>query len=328
MLERIKNSGPGRIAQKYSSDEASSLAVVIAWTGLLSMFPLILVLLALVGWLVKDPATLEQVQEAIFRTFPGGAASEVRDVVLTVQRDAEELGAFGLVGLVVSGTALFGSMANAFNRAYRVQGRGLIKQRLMGMGMILLFAVLVVASLLASAAANFVVGAVQGLVPIEIPGAGLVLGLVAWAVSFVIAFVLFLAIYRVVPNAGQRLGEVWPGALLAALLFFVLTQVFPLYVRYFGGFGKYAVFGLFFLLMIWFYVLAQVLMLGVELNVFLKRPWLGEAAAAEQGAPAGVSPPGPPNRVKRVLFGAVSALVSWAVALVALSVAERKKPET
>jgi uncharacterized BrkB/YihY/UPF0761 family membrane protein len=65
--------------------------------------------------------------------------------------------------------------------------------------------------------------------------------------------------------------QVLPGALLAAALFFVLLQVFPLYTTLFGqGFATYAAFGVFLLLMFWTYLLGIVLVLGAELNAFLE----------------------------------------------------------
>ena len=90
-----------------------------------------------------------------------------------------------------------------------------------------------------------------------------------WLVSLGSATLMFLALYRVVPNRPLTLRQVWPGAALAGVLFVLLSQAFPLYLRIFGGtYTAYKTLGLFLLLMTWVYCLALVTVLGAELNAF------------------------------------------------------------
>jgi YihY family inner membrane protein len=89
--------------------------------------------------------------------------------------------------------------------------------------------------------------------------------------SLLAAFALCFAIYYVVPNVRLAASQVLPGALFASLALVLLTQAFPLYVLYLGNFNQYgAIFGLFFLLMTWAYLVAQALLVGVELNAFFR----------------------------------------------------------
>ena len=85
-----------------------------------------------------------------------------------------------------------------------------------------------------------------------------------------VGFALFLAIYYVVPNRPMRWGSIWIGAAMAGVLFEALSLVFPLYLRLTGagtGYGK--TFGLLFLLMIYFYYIGILTMVGVEVNSLL-----------------------------------------------------------
>src|SRR5690606_6596814 len=89
----------------------------------------------------------------------------------------------------------------------------------------------------------------------------------------------------VVPNADLKLWHVWRGAVLAGLLFVVLNQMFPLYLRLVGGgFAAYQALGVFLLLMTWFYFLGMILCSGALLNAVLT----GHVpeAAVEDEAPA------------------------------------------
>src|SRR2546421_317131 len=86
-------------------------------------------------------------------------------------------------------------------------------------------------------------------------------------IFFLVGFLLFLCIYYVVPNRRQDWGKVWPGAALSGLLFESLSLLFPLYLRLTGGGSAYGkTFALLFLLMVFFYFLGIVTMVGAELN--------------------------------------------------------------
>jgi hypothetical protein len=109
---------------------------------------------------------------------------------------------------------------------------------------------------------------------------------------------MFLLLYKILPNKPQGWQQTLPGALLATVLFFVILQVFPLYLAVFGkGFQAYAAFGVFLLLMFWVYLLGIVLVLGAELNAFLEEPGRSTALAetkakAEKGQVAVEQQPG------------------------------------
>jgi membrane protein len=96
------------------------------------------------------------------------------------------------------------------------------------------------------------------------------------ALGYVLAFgsacALFAMLYRVVPNAGQRMRDIWPGTLTASLLFVIMAQIFPIYFRALGGTNRYgAVFGLISLLVAWFYVMAHMLLFGAYVNATHQR---------------------------------------------------------
>jgi uncharacterized BrkB/YihY/UPF0761 family membrane protein len=91
---------------------------------------------------------------------------------------------------------------------------------------------------------------------------------VSYTLALVAATLAFLFIYRLTPNAGQRLRDVWPGAVVAGALFVVLGQAFPLFLRLTGGVNRYgAAFGL----LAWFAVLAHILLFGCYVNVTYRR---------------------------------------------------------
>jgi membrane protein len=86
-------------------------------------------------------------------------------------------------------------------------------------------------------------------------------------------FLLYLAIYFFVPNRKRAFRAVWPGALLAGLLFEAVTLIFPIYLSLNQGINAYGkTFGLFFVLMTFFFFVGLITMLGAELNSVLSPP--------------------------------------------------------
>jgi membrane protein len=111
------------------------------------------------------------------------------------------------------------------------------------------------------------VGALAEYLPFEVPWMLLAAGKLGALGS---AVLMFLALYTVVPNCRLTPRDVWPGAVLAGVLFVLLSQLFPLYLWLFGGsYAVYQALGLSLLLMTWFHFLAMILVVGAELNAFL-----------------------------------------------------------
>ena len=265
ILERLQGSFPARFYAKWSEDRAGDGAILIAWQALLSLFPLILGLLSILGYVLRSDGMRESLVGAIVSQFP----SQVGDLLGFLEETRELggiLGLVSLVGLLWSGSNLFGVMASVFDRFYGAPDRSLVAQRLLGFAMVFVYAALISVSVVASGISTFLVGVSEQVLPFQIPGSALVAG---WVVSFASAALMFFALYRIVPNVPLGFRDVWRGTLLAAVLVVALSQAFPIYLGFMGGgFAVYKTLGVFFLMMTWFYFLANVTVLGAELNAF------------------------------------------------------------
>jgi membrane protein len=266
LLTRFDGSPAGRFAAKLSTDRALTGAVQIAWQAMFSSFPLILGLLGIFGLVLRDPAQRLRLADAIASQFP----SQVGDLLGFIEETRELsglLGAASVIGLIWSGFWLIQTMELVFNHFYGAPDRGFRDQVVMALAMMGIYVSLFTLSVLASLIAGFLVAVSDRALPIDLTGVD---PLVGWLVALGSAVAMFLAIYRVIPNTPLTLGEAWPGALLAGVLFVLLSQAFPLYFRLLGGsYAAYKTLGLFLMLMTWFYCLAVILVLGIELNAFL-----------------------------------------------------------
>src|SRR5205807_552483 len=89
-------------------------------------------------------------------------------------------------------------------------------------------------------------------------------------IGTIAGLLLFGSMYYVIPNRKQQFRKVVPGALVAGILFEAITLLFPLYLELNKGLNQYgATFGLFFLLMTFFFFLGLITMVGVEVNSVL-----------------------------------------------------------
>ena len=247
LLARLKDSAPARVLKAYGKAHAGNYANGLAFSAFLSMFPLILGMLVVIGLVARSPGVQEHVQSVIVSIFPSDAGSQVKQALGGLNRAAGPLAAVSLVGLIWSGSGFFANVEFALTQIFGTRQRDTLRQRAMGAVMMVVFLVAVLLAVAAnSAAATTPIGVAVGLVV----GTGVLVLLVA-------------AIYRFVPNRTFTFREVLPGALLAGACIEAFTLLFPLYAKLMHGFNSYGQqFALFFLLATWLLFLSQFILLG------------------------------------------------------------------
>jgi len=282
LLERLRSSWPGRFAKAYGDSRAGGYAAALAFNAFMSMFPLILGLLSVVGLIVHDRATEARLEQVVVGVFPSDAHSQLIDAFRGVRRSAGVAGLVAIGGLIWGGTSFFSSLEFALTQIFGTRQRDLVRQRAMGALMMVVF----LGALLVAAGANAVAGAA--------PPIGTAVGFVVGAAVLV---ALIVAIYRFVPNRSFPMGGVWPGALVVGVLVEVVSLVFPLYARLAHGFNTYGQqFALFFLLASWLYLLSQLLLLGAVFNRMRLGPPDREGVVAQPGD-RGEPPPTPAEAI-------------------------------
>jgi membrane protein len=256
LIDRARDSLPFRVLVAFGSSQASNYASALAFAGFIAMFPMILGALSILGLAIRDPGTEARFQNLILQMFPGNAQPELQNAIQGVKQSAGWMGLVSLAGLLWAASGIFSTMEFALTQIFGTKQRDMLRQKAMGLLMMLLLVVAIAIMVGANAIAAFL-----SFLPY------------AWLLSLVVGaavmVMLLVLLYRFVPNRTFDLGEVLPGALLAGVLIEVLSLGFPLYVRVAGRFNTYgAQFGLFFLLATWFYLLSELLLLGAVYNRF------------------------------------------------------------
>jgi membrane protein len=242
---------PLNIVMAYSASHASDHAAGLAFNAFLSMFPLVLGLIALVGLFPQSDEIKGAVEKVLVVAFPPSEQAGILKSFQHARSSAGTLAVASVLALVWSGTNFFASMEFAMNQIYLSATRSFWRNRLMGLSMLGVFLVAVGVSVGASTA---IAAAPERTI------VGFIIG------ALVMAAVL-LIIYRYVPNRKSRFSELWPGALTAGVCIELLNFAFPTYVQLTHGVATYGrSFGFLFILGTWTYFLSMFLLFGAVMN--------------------------------------------------------------
>jgi YihY family inner membrane protein len=272
--ERIFGSLPVRAVRRYLGAQGPNWATIIAWNLFFAFFPMVILAITVVGLALHDPGTRATVEQNVLAAFPscraqqaGGGSCQLITALDDFRRSTGLLAVIGIAGLVWTGSSLFGAIEQGLNSLYASKGRDFLEQKLMAVGMVVLFTVMAV-PLVASGSLLSLLQSIPGVPDVLRSGpASLLLQLGAGIVD---ASLLFGVIYYVVPHRRQHVREVVPGAITAGLIFEGLTLLFPLYFRLVTNSPQWGqTFGFVFVLLFYFALLGQIVMLGGALNAEL-----------------------------------------------------------
>jgi membrane protein len=265
-----------QVVNKFLADRGTHLAAMIAYFAILAFVPLLFLTLALLG-LAGEQDESSYLVEELRRTFPESSVDNLLDVVEEVQDQSTELGVIGGIGLLWAALGFFSVLESAFNIVYGLPNRSFVRQKVLVLlltaaFLVFLFVALVIASV--------------GVELSERAGvAGPVLSYVfALLLSTALLFGLTSGLYHRLTNARLSWRETFPGALFAAVLLQASFQILPVFVRLSKELVALQAYGGLVLLLVWLYLMANVLVLGAEVNWWLGR---GRKRLAEE--PAGLA---------------------------------------
>jgi membrane protein len=249
------------LLQKFFADRGPHLAAMIAYFALLSFVPLTFLSLSLLGLTGRADESSFLVRE-IKKTLPGTPIDRIIDLVHSVQDNAATLGIIGGLALLWASLSLFSVLESAFNIVYGRSNRSFLH----GKARAFLFMVgSLVTLFVALLAGSFGVAALQEYAAGFLSNAAIAYVL-SIGVSLIGVFVFLVSCYFFLTNEDLTVREVLPGAILASILLEATFQVLPLYQRYADLNPALRAFGAPAILLVWFYVMSNVIVLGAEIN--------------------------------------------------------------
>jgi membrane protein len=254
-----------RLIQKFFADRGTHLAAMIAYFALLSFVPLTFLALSLLAFTGQADESSFLVRE-IKQALPETPVEDIVRLVRTVQDNAAALGLVGGAVLLWTALSLFSVLESAFNVVYARPNRSFFHGKgiafvLMTASLVTLFVALVVGSL--------GVQVLKDRAPWFIDNEYVAYAL-SVAVSTLGVFAFTVSVYYFLTNVPLTVRDVLPGALLSTVLLEASFQVLPIFLRYAEVNPVLKAFGSPAILLVWLYVMANVIVFGAEVNWWRK----------------------------------------------------------
>jgi len=266
------------VAKKASDDSAGNYAALIAYYGFLSLFPLLLLAVAILGFVVHSDASAEH-------TILSSGLPDIPIIGATLKNghlSGSGLGvAVGALGSLWSGLAITNTLQNTFNQINelpRDRRPGMLALRLRGLRLLFAIGILEVVTI-----------ALTGLVSAGVGGLALDIG--GFALALALNGALFAFAFRLLSDASVTRRQLWPGVIFATIGWQLIQALGGIYVHHVltKASATYGTFASVIGLLAWLYLGARVVVYAAELNSVLARGYWPRSllAPAEPAAPHG-----------------------------------------
>jgi len=253
------------VAKGLGDHLAADMAASIAYYAILSLFPLLLGIIAILGLVLPQ----ETVQEQLFAFFAAYLPESIEFIENNIRKIITARGALGAVsvaGLIWTGSMIFGAINRVINKVWDISQFDPVwfrKPRDIGMalGMGLLFLVSILGSIFLSS------------LPVsQFPLPDALMEFFNQAAVFLLAFGAFLTLFKLMPATRTHWRYVLPGALLSAVLFILSLNLFVYFINNFADWELvYGTIGSVIAFLILVYVAAFVMIIGAEVSAEYSR---------------------------------------------------------
>ncbi|MCC2639035.1 MAG: Ribonuclease protein [Moraxellaceae bacterium] len=256
--------------KEFLNDDMPTYASALAYQAIFSLFPFLLFLIALIGFL-QLPQFFDWLQGQAFTLLPAQARDEVLPIIHQLQQQKAGLLSAGILVALWSASAGVRSTMHALNAAYDVkEGRPAWKtvslSVLYTIGLAVLL--LLIAGLMVTGPE--VMRWLAGKIGLE----QFVVTAWTWArwpVAAALMILVVALIYYVAPDVEQSFRFITPGSVLAVLFWIAASLGFGFYLRNFGNYNAmYGSIGAVIILLLYFYLSSAVLLFGAELNAVIE----------------------------------------------------------
>jgi membrane protein len=278
---------------RFFAMRGTHLAAMVAYFALASFVPLVFLALATLGLFgrVDESTALVSYLEDV---LPGRSVDQIVRAVATVQDNARTLGIVGAIALLWSSLSLFSALESAFNIVYERPNRSFLRGKALAASYMTVWLVAMLAGL---GIGTLGTDLLSRYAPDVIGNDWIAVGLTTLVSAIVLLVFLGSAYYRLT-NAAIRRRDALPGAAVAAVAIVVTLQGLPLFLRLSSGLVALQALGTTFLLLVWLYVMANMIVFGSVLNWQLSHGRTGAPVLPRHDETPPVSESAPPSSVE------------------------------
>ncbi|WP_142826968.1 YihY/virulence factor BrkB family protein [Planococcus soli] len=267
------------LGSEFKKDNATTLAAAQAYYYLLAIVPLLILLLAILPYLQIDP---QRAVDFIGTILPGEVASTFEDTIVSVvTTPSGGLLTFGILGTLWSASNALTAFINATNQAYGVEEtRSFIKLKATAIILTLGMLVAVIVALVLPIFGGTIIDLIK--TTLNLPEqTEIIFQILRWVISIAVMSIVLAFMYKFAPDKHFPFKEVIVGAVIATVLWQVVSFGFSIYVANFGSYSAtYGSLGGLIVLMLWFFLTGLILVIGAEINAILHRRRNAKAGAS------------------------------------------------
>ncbi|GGL64695.1 YihY/virulence factor BrkB family protein [Sporolactobacillus putidus] len=255
------------LSKRFVEDNTVDLAATLAYYFLLSLFPLVIFLFAVLPYL---GLTQQELLPFLGRYLPGEVMFLIRQNLGSVFTRSGRLLSVGIIATLWAASSAVNALMRTLNHAYHVkETRSFfviqIQALLLTLAMIFAIAMTLAVNVFSAALAQEFfrqIGMTDGFTDMW--------SVVSSLTTFVVIIFIFAFLYSLGPNMKLKLKEVMIGSVIAGSGWQAASYGFSLYVRYFGHYSStYGTLGGIIILMLWFYITAMTIIIGGQINAIL-----------------------------------------------------------
>jgi membrane protein len=270
--------------KEFRADNATDWAASLTYYGILSLFPGIIVLFALLGIFGSYPETSNAMLDILDELGPDSAVETLTDPIKDITKESGKAGAFlgvGTITAIWAASGYLGAFSRASNAIYGVEeDRPFLKlrpQQVLVTIFLLVISALLLIGIVVSGPVAEAIGDVVGLGDTALE----VWSKAKWPVMVLLVAVMLAILFYWAPDLEEkRFRWIAPGSLFAVLAVIAASALFGLYVSNFGSYGAtYGSLGGVVVFLLWLWIANNALLLGQELNAQLD----GRRAPAGEG---------------------------------------------
>lgn len=274
----------------WSQNKAERLAAALAYYTLFSLAPLVIVAVAIAGFVFGEAAARGQVSEQFKQMLGPQAAGAIQSMLVSAHHPTAGIVAtvVGIVTLLLGAAGVFNQIQDAFNTLWQVEPKkhsgiwDTIKSRFLSFAMVLGVGFILMVSLVLSATLS----AVSKYLGSKLPGSELLWSLLEVGSSFLVISLLFAMLFKLLPDTEVQWRDVWVGALSTSALFTLGKYLIGLYLGRSSVASAYGAAGSLVVLLLWIYYAAQILYFGAALT----RTYAQKYGSRSAAAPVAVAP--------------------------------------
>jgi membrane protein len=252
------------VAQTMGKDYVGIMAAGISYYAFLSLFPLAVGLIAILGFLLPSETIYQTIFNILRESIP--ASTEVLESnIRSVVELRGTLGVIGIVGLLFGDSAVLSAISLAINRAWDLWPRPIYIRKPQELLMILALGLIIILVLGLSTFLSF-------LGSLNIPGIDTLQFILVRLVIFLLIAAVFLLLYKFIPNTTVRWGDIWRGAILGSIMFQIALWGFTFFLQNFAAYNLiYGSLASLVVILIWIYISSFILILCAEINTVYNR---------------------------------------------------------